>query len=68
MLTIAHIPMVALCDNREEISLQHENRFDACVERFDRSGLLESLAQLTTALGAHDAQEAQTPELVGGRR
>lgn len=62
---MTHIPLVALCDNREEISLQHENKFDACVERFDRSGLLESLNQLTTVL---QGQEAQTPELVGGRR
>ena len=62
---MTHIPLVALCDSREEMSAQNQNEFDACVERFDRNGLLESLNQLTAALQTH---EPQPSELVGGRK
>ena len=61
------IPVVALCDLKEELGTQDTSPFDACVERFDRIGLLDSLKQLSAALEEKDALRA-VPELAGDRR
>ncbi len=64
---LAHIPVVALCDSREEMVAQNSAHFSACVERFDRASLLDSLEQLSAAL--QDQPEATRPaELAGGRK
>jgi two-component system, chemotaxis family, sensor kinase CheA len=61
------IPVVALCDSCEETRTPGAANFDACVERFDRAGLLESLAQLSAAV--QDKPETARPaELAGGRK
>ncbi len=48
---LKHIPVVAVCRSREEIGGQDAGHFQACVERFDRAGLLDSLSRLSAALG-----------------
>jgi len=63
---LTHIPVVALCDSSEELGAPDSSHFDACVERFDRNGLLQSLNQLAAALQAHELQGS--PELMGVRR
>ena len=63
---MARIPVVALCDLKEELGTQ-DSPFDACVDRFDRIGLLDSLNQLSAALGEKEAP-LETPELAGERR
>jgi two-component system, chemotaxis family, sensor kinase CheA len=63
---LAHIPVVALCDLKEELGTQDASPFDACVERFDRIGLLDSLKQLSAALEAKEGPQAA--ELAGARR
>jgi len=63
---MARIPVVALCDLKEELGTNDANPFDACVERFDRIGLLDSLNQLAAALDEKAPLEA--PELAGEKR
>jgi two-component system chemotaxis sensor kinase CheA len=63
---LTHIPVVALCDSREEVATRDNAPFDACVERFDRAALLRSLTQLSAALRDKGAQVQ--PELAGDRR
>ena len=58
----ANIPVVALCNSAEELVPQNRSQFNACVERFDRTGLLHSLAQLSAALS-----ETEEPVAIGDR-
>lgn len=59
---LTHIPVVAVYRSREEIGAQDESHFQACVERFDRAGLLESLSHLSAAVGEkRPAENAMAP-------
>lgn len=47
---LTRIPVVAVYRSRDEMDAQDDGHFQACVQRFDRAGLLESLSQLSAAL------------------
>jgi len=57
-----HIPVVALCDSTTAVADRDAGSFDACVERFDRVGLLHSLAQLAAALQETEASPGRLAE------
>ncbi|HEY1755118.1 MAG TPA: chemotaxis protein CheW [Bryobacteraceae bacterium] len=46
------IPVVILCDSTKELNARDAGEFDAYVERFDRTGLLDSLGKLSIVLEA----------------
>lgn len=52
------IPAIALCNSAEEMNTQDGDHYDACVERFDRTGLLQRLAMLSATLSETDAPVA----------
>jgi two-component system, chemotaxis family, sensor kinase CheA len=54
---LAQIPVVVLCDSRQELAEAPAGASDARVERFDRKGLIASLEQLSAVREAGDQQE-----------
>lgn len=45
------MPVIAVCRTREEMAAEDSTHFQACIERFDRAGLLDSLSHLSAAVG-----------------
>ncbi len=64
---LAGIPMVTLCDSQAAAESQEASDFEACVERYDRDGLLQSLSRLAAALEER-APSGKSLELAGDRK
>ena len=54
---LTNIPVVAVYKSREEIDTHDAGHFQACVDRFDRAALLESLRHLSEAVGEESPAE-----------
>jgi CheY-like chemotaxis protein len=65
--SLAQIPLVVICDSSQDLPNPPGGISHACVERFDRHGLIASLERLTLAREAADGQEAQV-EFAGSAR
>ena len=62
--SLTHIPVVELCDFAQGAGLQDAGSFHACVERFDRVGLLHSLSQLSAAVQEKEASQEHLVEAI----
>lgn len=62
-----HTPVIAVCRTRDEIGAEDASHFQACIERFDRTGLLDSLSHLSAAIGEKTAVETVLAPLGGAR-